>query len=534
MASRDRIARQVWFFTPRDLLSITRYTSRRPIGSLSHLHEPLRRPKSLSSSRAFCPFSYPQHHHRSPSSCQASTSSSASSSTSTILSPTRTFLFSATLVGSVFLLLYIVTDTRATFFHQYLVAPVLRFVYPDAEDAHAAGVKMLKTLYAVGLHPRERAVYDSEGGEEKEEPVLATLRRATAAKSSLRTELWGQEIDCPLAISAGLDKDAEIPDALFALGAGIVEVGGVTNEPQLGNQRPRVWRITGRRGMVNRYGLNSKGADATAARLRERVRRFALKNGFGGGEEGEKRVLRGEAGVPPGALAKGKMLAVQIAKNQGTRAEDDRAVREDYVACMEKVGKYVDMVVVNVSSPNTPGLRELQAGERLRELLGAVVDAARRVGEGRGDGGPKVLVKVSPDEDEDGQIRGIVQAVVESGVHVVVGNTTKRRDWVAGPVRQGLISDGERRVLTQEEGGYSGPEMLPRTLELVGRYRKMLDRMTRGGERRVIFASGGITTGGEALQALRQGADVAMVYTALVYGGSGTVTRMKGELKAEI
>ncbi|KAI4213632.1 MAG: hypothetical protein LQ351_003856 [Letrouitia transgressa] len=418
-----------------------------------------------------------------------------------------------------------VTDTRATIFHQYLVTPVLRFIYPDAEDAHAAGITMLKTLYAVGLHPRERAVYDNaaEAGVEK-----------GRAGSTLRTELWGLEIDCPLAVSAGLDKDAEIPDALFALGAGIVEVGGVTNEPQPGNQRPRVWRIVGRRGMVNRYGLNSRGADAVAARLRERVRRFALKNGFGGGEEAEMRVLRGEAGVPPGGLAKGKLLAVQVAKNKGTRNEDDKAVREDYVACIEKVGKYADIVVVNVSSPNTPGLRELQAGERLRELLGAVVDAAKRAGEVRGDGGPKVFVKVSPDEDDDRQIRGIGQAVVESGAHIVVGNTTKRRDWVAGAARQGSISEGERRLLMQEEGGYSGPEMLPKTLALVGRYRKMLDGMARGGERRAIFASGGITTGGEALQALRQGADVAMVYTALVYGGPGTVTRMKGELKAEM
>ncbi|KAH8164020.1 hypothetical protein CIB48_g4233 [Xylaria polymorpha] len=442
------------------------------------------------------------------------------------------------------------TDTRA-FFHRYVVPPLLRFIYPDAEEAHNAAVLSMKNLYSLNLHPRERAsVLTTNGG------------------SDISVSVFGTHLANPIAISAGLDKHAEIPDALFALGASVVEVGGCTPRPQEGNPKPRMFRIPGIDGLINRYGLNSRGADNMAMRLRERVRRFAKTVGLD-----ESSVLNGEAGVPPGSLLPGRMLLVQIAKNKETDESNVDAVAQDYVYCVQQLGRYADVIVVNVSSPNTPGLRDLQAVEPLTKLLSAVVDEARRTDR---KVRPKVMVKVSPDEDEESQMEGIVQAVWSSGVDgVIVGNTTKRRTGIIPP---GVgITPKEQMTLT-ETGGYSGPMMLGRTVDLVKRYRKMLDGQSwrehvqekkvvdeavdasiagiddtitgipKEGlatkpqtastpattEQKVIFATGGITSGRDALQVLNAGASIAMVYTSLVYGGAGSITRMKDEIQREV
>ncbi|KAF5023700.1 hypothetical protein F66182_4266 [Fusarium sp. NRRL 66182] len=396
------------------------------------------------------------------------------------------------------------TDTRA-FFHRWVVPPFLRWAYPDAEDAHHAGTSALKFLHEFNLNPRERDT--------------------TLNSPELSVNVFGTELQNPIGISAGLDKDAEIPDALFDLGAGIVEVGGCTPLPQAGNPKPRVFRVPNLDGMVNRYGLNSRGADDMAIRLRDRLRRFARSLGVT-----ESDVLNGKANVPPGSLREGRLLAVQIAKNKETDERDEKAIAEDYVYCVRRLARYADVLVVNVSSPNTPGLRDLQATEPLTRLLSAVVDEAAKTDRKQR---PKVMVKVSPDEDEDSQIEGIVQAVHRSGVDgVIVGNTTKRRDGIIPP---GVKLTARERSNLMETGGYSGPAMYSRTLDLVGRYRKMLDsqsfKATTGVDQKVIFATGGITNGEQARQMLNAGASVAMVYTGLTYGGSGAVTRIKQELK---
>lgn len=385
----------------------------------------------------------------------------------------------------------------------------MRLVFPDAEDSHHAGTAVFRTLYALGLHPRERDTH---------------LRDAP----ELRVSVFGTEISNPIAISAGLDKDAEIPDALLALGPGLVEVGGCTPMPQAGNPKPRVFRVPTLEGMVNRYGLNSRGSDDMAIRLRDRLRRFARSIGAT-----EAEVLNGEAGVPPGSLAEGRLLAVQIAKNKDTDGTNERAVIDDHVYCTKRLARYADVLVVNVSSPNTPGLRDLQATGPLTRLLSAVVDEANKADR---KSKPKVMVKVSPDEDDDTQVSGIVSAVFASGVDgVIVGNTTKRRQGLA-PTSGVQLSVREKRVLEEEEGGFSGPAMFPRTLDLVGRYHRLIhEESLRTGEAdKVIFATGGITTGQQALQVLNAGASIAMVYTGMVYGGAGTVTRMKREMRDEI
>ncbi|KAA8650610.1 hypothetical protein EYZ11_002760 [Aspergillus tanneri] len=397
------------------------------------------------------------------------------------------------------------TDTRASI-HRYGVVPLIRLLYPDAEDAHHIGVDILKTLYKYGLHPRERGNPDGDG-------VLAT-------------EVFGYTISNPIAISAGLDKHAEIPDPLFDLGPAIVEVGATTPLPQEGNPRPRVFRVPSQKAMINRYGFNSKGADHMAAILEQRVRDFAYAHGFGVHEQAVERVLNGEANVPPGSLNAGKLLAVQVGKNKATPDSDIEAIKQDYVYCVDRLAKYADILVVNVSSPNTPGLRDLQAVAPLTAILEAVVGAAKSVDR---TSKPFVMVKVSPDEDSEEQITGICEAVWNSGVDgVIMGNTTNRRPE---PL---TLPPTEQATLT-ETGGYSGPQLFDRMVALVARYRGELDARAEGEQekkqRKVIFASGGITSGAQAQAALQAGASVAMMYTGVVYGGVGTVTRVKQEMK---
>ncbi|PYI08165.1 dihydroorotate reductase pyre [Aspergillus sclerotiicarbonarius CBS 121057] len=434
------------------------------------------------------------------------------------------------------------TDTRASV-HRYGVVPLVRLLYPDAEDAHHFGVDILKTLYKYGLNPRERGDPDGDG--------------------SLVTEVFGYTLSNPMGISGGLDKHADVPDPLFEIGPAVVEVGGTTPLPQEGNLRPRVFRLPSQKAMINRYGLNSKGADHMAAVLEQRVRDFAYANGFGEHELAEQRVLNGEAGVPPGSLREGKLLAVQVAKNKATPDSDIEAIKRDYVYCVDRLAKYADILVVNVSSPNTPGLRDLQAAAPLTAILKAVVGAAKGVDRKTK---PFVMVKVSPDEDSDEQVSGICEAVWGSGVDgVIVGNTTNRRP---DPLPQGFTLPSKEQTALKETGGYSGPQLFGRTVTLVSRYRSLLDatapttpKVIEAQEasatatqaepdvenlppveapsasevlpRKVIFASGGITNGQQAKAVLNAGASVAMMYTAITYGGMGTVTRVKDELRKE-
>ena len=280
-------------------------------------------------------------------------------------------------------------------------------------------------------------------------------------------QVFGHILANPIGTSAGIDKHAAIPSPLFHLGPSIVEIGGCTPYPQNGNAKPRVFRLPSQNALINRYGLNSEGADHVAMRLRQRVREFAYAMGFGIDEDAEQRVLDGEAGVPGGSLMPGRLLAVQVAKNSWTPDDDIEAVKADYVYCVDAVARYSDIIVVNVSSPNTPGLRGLQRVEPLTSILAGVVEAAKKATK---ESKPVVMVKVSPDEDSEEQVQGICDAVWESGVDgVIVGNTTKRR-----PEPLGALPSREAAVLL-EQGGYSGPQLFEKTVELTRRYRMLLD-----------------------------------------------------------
>lgn len=400
----------------------------------------------------------------------------------------------------------------------------------------------MKALYSFGLHPRERGNPDAAG--------------------DLAVDLFGQRINNPIGTSAGMDKGAEIPTPVFEFGAGLVEVGAVTPLPQEGNPKPRVFRLPSQNALINRYGFNSEGAETVAMRLRHRVREFAYHAGLGLDENAERMVLNGDAGVPPGSLMSGRLMAVQIAKNKTTSEQDIEAVKRDYTACVDQLAKYADIIVVNVSSPNTPGLRALQNVEPLTQLLTSVVQAVQRVDR---RSKPAVMVKVSPDEDSDEQVTGICEAVWDSGVDgIIVGNTTKKRP---DPLPKGYLLPETEANFLLEQGGYSGPQMFERTLTLVTKYRKTLDDGPKQlppshslpeapptgnseedgpsssivqksepfttGARKVIFATGGITNGRQAREILDAGASVAQVYTAIIYGGVGTISRIKEEMRED-
>ncbi|KAI9835307.1 MAG: hypothetical protein M1819_002451 [Sarea resinae] len=527
----------------------------------------------------------------------ASTSRETATDARSVVTRLKNILFGTSIALFIGLGYYYVTDTRASI-HQWLVVPALRTILPDAEDAHHISNKALKFMYSLGVNPRERGDPDAAG--------------------DLRVEVFGHTLSNPIATSAGIDKNGDIPSVLLGFGPAIVEVGGATPLPQEGNPKPRSFRLPSQNALINRYGLNSEGAENVAMRLRKRVREFAYSMGLGIDEEAEQLVLNGAAGVPPGSLTDGKLLAVQVAKNKVTPDNDIEAVKRDYVYCVDRLAKYADIIVVNVSSPNTPGLRTLQRVEPLTNILTAVVEAAQAT---KRKTKPPVMVKVSPDEDSDAQVAGICEAIWTSGVDgVIVGNTTKKRP---DPLPRGYVLPPKEAEVLLEEGGYSGPQMFERTLALVKRYRKLLDEGPREGtaaatedtsspkpastqtsssageesgdsassitekisasikrdekqlkdaaseqsdmqpllqlperhesaistnpspssfispkpasrEPKVIFASGGITNGAQALEILNAGASVAMVYTALVYGGAGTITRIKKEMREEM
>ena len=342
-----------------------------------------------------------------------------------------------------------ITDTRAGV-HRWLGPPLVRFLWPDAEDAHKGGVEVLKKLYRFGLHPRERGGVDDA--------------------KDLETEVFGHTLVNPIGISSGLDKHGEIPTQLFALGPAVVEIGGVTETRQSGNPRPGVFRVVSQRGMLNRYGLNSEGAERVAARLRQRVRDFAYDQGYGVEEDAERLVLDGDAGVPPGSLVKGKLLAVQVAKKTSTPEGDIEGIRRDYVRAASLLARYADIIVVNISCPNAPGFRELQRVESLTRILTGVVGAAASADRKTR---PAVMVKAGLDEDTEEQVATICAAVWASGVDgVIVGNTTTSR-----PDRTGLSKS--EAALMDERGGYSGPQLFPRTVSLVKKYRRVLDQPLR-------------------------------------------------------
>ncbi|HET7034044.1 MAG TPA: quinone-dependent dihydroorotate dehydrogenase [Thermomicrobiaceae bacterium] len=316
----------------------------------------------------------------------------------------------------------------------------------DAERSHRLALRSLATA--------ERA----PGG-------LRLLRRfAPPPDPRLRVERWGLSFPNPLGVAAGLDKNAEAVAALFALGFGAVEIGTVTPRPQPGNPAPRLWRFPEQQALVNALGFPSEGAAAVRRRLAGR--RF------------------------PG------VVGVNLGKNRDTPPE--RAV-EDYLAVLEALWDVAGYLTVNVSSPNTPGLRDLQRPEALRALLGAVVEHDALLARLHGGRPHPVLVKLAPDLDER-QLADALESLTAAGAAgVILGNTTTSR---AG------LPPASREL----PGGVSGAPLGARNLELLGAARRLAPELP-------LVAAGGIDSAADVIARLRAGAGLAQLYTGFIYGG---------------
>ena len=293
----------------------------------------------------------------------------------------------------------------------------------------------------------------------------------------LRVRALGLEFPGPLGLAAGFDKDARGTRGLAALGFGFVEVGTVTARAQPGNPRPRMFRLTADRALVNRMGFNNSGAAAAAARLRGRAR--------------------------------GPVVGVNIGK---TRAVPDEEAAADYAASARAVARVADYVVVNVSSPNTPGLRDLQAADRLRPVLVAVRAALDGASGGRR---VPLLVKIAPDL-ADADVDAVADLALELGLDgIIATNTTTSRAGLASPAAE---------VAAAGAGGLSGPPLRARALAVLTRLR------ARAGDRLVLIAAGGIETPDDAWERLRAGATLVQAYTGFVYGGPLWPRRMHAGL----
>jgi dihydroorotate dehydrogenase len=303
----------------------------------------------------------------------------------------------------------------------------------------------------------------------------------------LRVQALGLSFPGPVGLAAGFDKDARGTRGLAALGFGFVEVGTVTARAQPGNPKPRMFRLNADRALVNRMGFNNAGAVAAAAALRR----------------SRRRSRRG-----PG----GPVVGVNIGK---TRAVPDAGAAADYAASARAVAAVADYVVVNVSSPNTPGLRDLQAADRLKPVLAAVRSALDAASGGRPEGRVPLLVKIAPDL-ADADVDAVADLALELGLDgIIATNTTTSRAGLASPAAE---------VAAAGAGGLSGPPLRARSLAVLRRLR------ARAGDRLVLIAAGGIETPDDAWERLRAGATLVQAYTGFVYGGPLWPRRMHAGL----
>jgi dihydroorotate dehydrogenase len=302
----------------------------------------------------------------------------------------------------------------------------------------------------------------------------------TPRDPALRVHAFGRELPGPLGLAAGFDKDAKGVGALLSLGFGFVEIGTVTAEAQPGNPKPRMFRLPRDRALVNRMGFNNDGASAAARRLAHR---------------------------PAGTVG------VNIGKTK--RVAESEALA-DFTASAQSLAALADYLVVNVSSPNTPGLRNLQAVDKLRPLLVAVraacdlVSPMRRV---------PLLVKIAPDLADD-DIDAVADLALELELDgIIATNTTIARTGLVTP-------DG--KIARVGAGGLSGAPIKDRSFAVLRRLR------ARVGSRVTLIAVGGIETADDAWQRIRAGATLVQAYTGFIYGGPGWPKRVQRELAAKV
>ena len=288
---------------------------------------------------------------------------------------------------------------------------------------------------------------------------------------SLRRKKMGLVFKNPIGLAAGFDKDARYIQAMSSLGFGFIEVGTVTPIAQTGNPRPRLFRLPKDGALINRMGFNNGGVDAMVTELAR-----AQRNGL--------------------------IIGGNIGKNKQTSNED---AISDYEKCFTQLYQSVDYFVVNVSSPNTPGLRDLQEKEPLLALLSQLQDLNRSMGSGK-----PILLKIAPDLTWD-QIDDVIEVVLASGLHgVIATNTTVER--------QGLLEGNKAKVIGP--GGLSGQPLAHRSTEIISYLRKKL------GSAHIIIGVGGVNSPESARQKLNAGADLIQIYSGLIFEGPTLVKKI--------
>jgi len=313
----------------------------------------------------------------------------------------------------------------------------------DPERAHALGLASLETAYRTGLSG-----------------LLASRPQP------LPTKAFGLVFPNPVGLAAGLDKNGAYVDALLALGFGFVEVGTVTPKPQIGNPKPRMFRLPQYNAIINRLGFNNDGVDA----LVRNVGRARRKHG---------------------------LLGINIGKNKDTPND---SAESDYLFCLERVYPLADYITVNISSPNTAGLRELQEEQALRRLVGNLREAQERLGAQHGKRVP-MLVKVAPDLSDD-DIDAASRVLGDLGVDgVIATNTTVSR----------MAVQNHRHA--HETGGLSGAPLMNKSTAVLRMLR------TRLPENIPLIGVGGILSGADAAKKMAAGASLVQVYTGLIYHG---------------
>jgi dihydroorotate dehydrogenase len=298
------------------------------------------------------------------------------------------------------------------------------------------------------------------------------LPRAGSDDPRLAVDAFGLKFANPIGLAAGFDKDAEVPHAMAKFGFGFVECGTVTPQPQSGNPKPRLFRLPEDRAVINRMGFNNGGMERARERLKARDARTIVGINIGANKDSADRVA-------------------------------------DYRTCFDALASLASYVTVNVSSPNTPGLRGLQNKEELARLLGMLVEArsAKRLS-------VPILLKIAPDL-EDAALDDVAEAVLSAGIEgLIVSNTT-----IARPATL-------KSALASETGGLSGVPLLGPSTQILSK------TQARVGKRVVLVGAGGVSNGGDAYAKIRAGATLVQLYTALAYEGPGLVARIKRELLA--
>ncbi len=323
----------------------------------------------------------------------------------------------------------------------------------DAEQAHHMTLKALKS----GLVPPCKPVIDP----------------------ALEVKLWGLKFPNPVGLSAGFDKNAEIIGPAFNLGFGFVEAGTVTPKPQEGNPKPRVFRDPANEAVINRLGFPNQGMNAFKSNLEKFL-------------DGKSR--------PVG------VVGINIGMN---KAQTEPA--KDYTALIKMLGPMADYITINISSPNTPGLRDLQSREPLLELLGAVLEERKR---SCGDHPPPLLLKLAPDLSQDQQAE-LAKTVLEAGIDgLILANTTLDRP-------ETLAND-----FRAEKGGLSGKPVRDKSTAVIRNFYRLT------GGKLPIIGVGGISSGSDAYEKIKAGASLVQLYTSLVFKGPAVANSINQELLA--